>query len=83
MAAKGNKLAEILLTAIRELQTRSSLPPDERWFTRADIARQLNVKSQKLNPRRVSKLEELVDGGEVLKRQKPNDGRDLPQYQIA
>ncbi|MDZ4770678.1 MAG: hypothetical protein SGJ24_16250 [Chloroflexota bacterium] len=80
MAAKSNKLGEIILKAIDELHKRSSVPDDEQWFTRAAIARQMGVPSQRLNPVRVRKVEELASEGKIQKRQKPDDGRDLPQY---
>ncbi len=80
---KGNKLKEILLNALNELKRRSDLPADEQWFTRADIGRQIGSASGKLNPVRVGALKELVEQLSVEERQKPNDGRDLPQYRVV
>ncbi len=80
---KSNKLKEMLLHALKELKRRSDLPKDEQWFTRGEIAGQLGTASGKLNPVRVGALKELVQQLSVEERQKPNDGRDLPQYRIA
>lgn len=83
MAFKGNKLKQILLDALKELHNASGAAAEDQWFTRSEIARKLRVKSEKLNPARVGMLQQLVRDEQVLVRQKPNDGRDLPQYKLV
>ncbi len=82
-APKSKKLKEILQTALKELHRRSIVPTEEQWYTRADIARHLGIDSVNLNPARVGALEGLVAEGEIMKRQKPDTGRDLPQYRLS
>ncbi len=76
------KEEEQILNASKELHRRSELPAADRWFRRAEIARQLAAPSSQLNPSRIGALEGLVVAGHMLKRQKPEDKRSLPQYRL-
>ncbi len=80
MAATGVK--NLIVNAITHLQQHPPEMATEGWFTRAQIATRLETKTGRLNPARVNALEELVEGGRVLKRQKPNDARSYPQYEL-
>ncbi|HEX2619916.1 MAG TPA: hypothetical protein VHL11_07210 [Phototrophicaceae bacterium] len=82
MAFKGNKLKQVLLDSLKDLHRLSSAPAEDQWFRRSEIARNLRMSSEHLNPARVNKLEELVKLGQVVSRQRPDDGRDLPQYRL-
>lgn len=81
MPQENTKLENMLLKAVETLQKASTLPVEEQWFTRADVARQIGAVNG-LNPARVNTLKRLVKEGQLQVRQKPDDGRDLPQYQI-
>ena len=80
MAVNSLKLKNILLDALKALSTAST--QSGQWFTRAEIAKQLKASSGHLNPSRVVALERLSDAGDVVRRQRPNDGRNLPEYQL-
>jgi len=71
-----------MLNALSELHRKSEDSRDEQWFRRAQIAHQLGAPSGTLNPARIGVLEQLTTAGRVLKQQKPDDGRDLPLYQL-
>lgn len=76
------KVKNLILGALERLHDKSTLPKDEQWFPRAYIAREVGAPGG-LNPARVNALKEIVQEGKVLSRQKPNDGRDLPEYRLA
>ncbi len=80
MATTGVK--NLIVNAISNLQQRPPELATEGWFTRAQIATRLETQNGRLNPARVNALEELVKSGRVLKRQKPNDARSYPQYNL-
>jgi hypothetical protein len=77
-----SRVKKLLLEAMEKLHQESKLPQNDQWFARAAIARKLENQSGKLNPVRINALEELVEQGSLFKRQKPNDGRELPQYSL-
>ncbi|MFZ4815755.1 MAG: hypothetical protein ACOYL5_14565 [Phototrophicaceae bacterium] len=77
MPHKG-KLKQILLSTVEKLQTRR---PDG-WFSRRQIAEQLGTESVHLNPARIGALKTLVEEGKLQLRQRPDDGRDLPEYRL-
>jgi hypothetical protein len=76
------KVKNLILGVLERLRDKSTLPTDEQWFQRGYIARELGARGG-LNPARVNALKEMVQEGKVLSRQKPNDGRDLPEYRLA
>ncbi|MBA3868418.1 MAG: hypothetical protein ABI970_15765 [Chloroflexota bacterium] len=80
MAVNGLKLKNILLDALKGLTSAST--QSGQWFTRAEIAKQLKASSGHLNPSRIIALERLSEAGDITKRQRPNDGRNLPEYQL-
>lgn len=78
-----SSVKKLIIQALTELHRRSTAPKEEQWFTRGDIARHLSAPSLRLNPARVNALKELVDEGKVAMRQRPNDARIWPQYQLV
>jgi hypothetical protein len=77
-----SRVKKLILSALERLHNKSTLPIDEQWFPRAYIGRELGAPGG-LNPARVNALKEMVQEGKVRSRQKPNDGRDLPEYRLA
>jgi hypothetical protein len=73
---------KIIIKALQELHDKSHEPEDERWFTRAQVAKQLEAPSFRLNPSRKNALDALYENGEVERRTKPNDGRGMHQYRL-
>ncbi len=76
------RVKNLIVNAIINLQQHPPEMAPEGWFTRAQIATKLETQTGRLNPARVNALEELVQGGRALKRQKPNDARSYPQYKL-
>lgn len=77
-----NRFKRMILEALTNLHTKSTLPAEEQWFTRRTIAGQFEAKAG-LNPSRLNALEELVTQNKVVKRQRPDEGRNLPEYSLA
>ena len=80
MAVNSLKLKNILLDGLKALTAAST--QSDQWFTRAEIAKQLKASSGHLNPSRIVTLERLSEAGDVIRRQRPNDGRNLPEYKL-
>ena len=77
-----NRFKRMILEALTALHSKSRQPLDEQWFTRRNIAGQVEAKAG-LNPSRINALEALVAEKKIVKRQRPNEGRDLPEYSLA
>jgi len=74
---------ELIRDALTSLQRKSTDDPEKHWFTRSVIAGELEAPSKHLNPSRKGALQNLVDGGLVEMRAKPNDAKKVPEYRLV
>ncbi len=74
---------DMMMKAVEALDKKSDAASGERWFSRGDISRQVGAQHG-LNPSRVKALKALSEeGGLLLERQKPEEGRQFPQYSLS
>jgi hypothetical protein len=76
-----NALKNFMADTMTKIHKASSLPADEQWFTRGDVARHLKAPST-LNAGHCHALDALVAEGTLDKRIRPAESRIVLQYRM-
>lgn len=76
-----NALKNFMADTMTKMHKTSSLPADEQWFTRGDVARHLKA-AYTLNAGHRNALDALVVDGTLQKRIRPAESRIVNQYRM-